>query len=76
MLDPSLGQFRPQYAWVDPEWKSVQAVLGTVGEGYESKMIIFDRNQIDIIQKSDFQLLTDEVMHPFMVFQICSIILW
>ena len=76
VLDPVTGQFRPQYAWVDPEWNSVQAVMATKGEGHESKMIIFDQNQINIIQKSDFELLTDEVMHPFMVFQICSIILW
>lgn len=31
---------------------------------------------MDIGEKSTFRLLVDEVLHPFFIFQICSIILW
>jgi cation-transporting ATPase 13A3/4/5 len=40
------------------------------------KFSIFGRNQVEIEEKSNLQLLIDEVLHPFFVFQIASIILW
>jgi cation-transporting P-type ATPase 13A2 len=42
----------------------------------EQRVSLFGKNSIDIEEKSNFRLLVDEVLHPFFVFQICSIILW
>lgn len=42
----------------------------------EIKQQILGRNNIDVESKSIGQLLVDEVLHPFYVFQIFSIILW
>jgi hypothetical protein len=37
---------------------------------------IFKKNEIKIIKKNNWKLLLDEVIHPFFVFQIFSIVLW
>ena len=40
------------------------------------RLAIFGLNKVEIIEKSSAQILIDEVLHPFFVFQIASIILW
>ena len=63
--------------WKDPSWTDVTAVrAGIDSDEQESRERIFGKNQIDIEQKSTFQLLLDEALHPFYIFQVASIILW
>ncbi|KAF3002795.1 hypothetical protein E8E14_001829 [Neopestalotiopsis sp. 37M] len=63
--------------WKDPNWTSVRTLrAGIDGEEKEQREYVFGSNLIDIEQKSSFQLLVDEVFHPFYVFQIASLVLW
>lgn len=63
--------------WKDPDWTSVRNVrAGIDGDEKEQREYVFGSNLIDIEQKSTFQLLVDEVFHPFYVFQIASLVLW
>ncbi|RKF82377.1 putative cation-transporting ATPase [Golovinomyces cichoracearum] len=63
--------------WKDPRWTDIASIrLGIDGDERENRGIIFGKNSIEIEQKSAIQLLTDEVLHPFYVFQIGSLVLW
>jgi hypothetical protein len=42
----------------------------------DQRRILFGLNTIDIEGKSIVSLLLDEVLHPFYVFQVASILLW
>ncbi|KAJ3312746.1 hypothetical protein HDV04_002710 [Boothiomyces sp. JEL0838] len=77
-FNPNTGMFEPNYAWVDSNWTSVSRVFLEQDDDQEihSKRSIFGKNQVEIQEKSNFRLLVDEVLHPFFVFQIASIILW
>ncbi|SMN20528.1 similar to Saccharomyces cerevisiae YOR291W YPK9 Vacuolar protein with a possible role in sequestering heavy metals [Maudiozyma saulgeensis] len=69
--------FRTNNNWADPDWidlKTVYAGLPTAIQ--EDRFLAFDKNQIDLKTKSIMDLLWDEVLHPFYIFQIFSIILW
>jgi len=64
-------------SWKDPAWTDVSVVRsGIDADEYESRERIFGKNQIDIEQKSMGQLLVDEALHPFYIFQIASLFLW
>lgn len=72
------GLFEPNYSWTDPRWSSVGAVCNetqTLGHVFVAESI-FGKNMVEIKEKSSLQILVDEVLHPFFVFQIASIILW
>ncbi|KAF4333604.1 ATPase [Fusarium beomiforme] len=63
--------------WKDPNWTDVRltrAGLDTDERGVRE--VVFGSNLIDIEQKTTAQLLVDEVLHPFYVFQIASLVLW
>ncbi|KAJ3254236.1 hypothetical protein HK103_007289 [Boothiomyces macroporosus] len=77
-FNPNTEMFEPNYAWVDSNWTSVSRVFLEQDDDQEihSKRSIFGKNQVEIQEKSNFRLLVDEVLHPFFVFQIASIILW
>lgn len=63
--------------WKDPAWTDVVSVrAGLDGEEQEKRERIFGKNVIDIEQKSTGQLLVDEALHPFYIFQIASLFLW
>ncbi|KAK1240625.1 hypothetical protein MKX07_004653 [Trichoderma sp. CBMAI-0711] len=63
--------------WKDPSWTDMKAVRAGLDSDQKSiREILFGNNLIDIEQKSMSQLLVDEVLHPFYIFQIASIILW
>lgn len=63
--------------WKDPNWTHVRTLrAGIDGDEKEQREYVFGSNLIDIEQKSTFQLLVDEVFHPFYVFQIASLVLW
>lgn len=69
--------FVTNFDWVDKNWVDVQEIReGIDNEMQEDRQIVFGPNIIDINEKSTSQLLVDEVLHPFYVFQVFSILLW
>ncbi|KAH8174244.1 p5-type ATPase cation transporter domain-containing protein [Sarocladium implicatum] len=63
--------------WKDPEWTDVRLVRSGLDSDEKGvRETIFGNNLIDIEQKSMGNLLVDEVLHPFYVFQIASLVLW
>eukprot|EP00842_Homolaphlyctis_polyrhiza_P005079 jgi/Hompol1/5572/HPOL_000424-RA len=78
VLEPISGRFVPNYIFFDPKWQSLSSILvhRDSDEAIDRKRLIFGTNVVDIQEKSTLRLLIDEVLHPFFVFQIASIILW
>lgn len=69
--------FRTNLTWFDLRWLNVKNLRdGTSQSLQEQRKIIFGENNINIKEKSSIQLLADEVLHPFYVFQVFSIFLW
>lgn len=69
--------YRTNSNWADPDWLdlySVQRGLSTSVQ--EDRMLAFGKNSINLKQKTTSQILFDEALHPFYVFQVFSIILW
>lgn len=63
--------------WKDPAWTSVQEVrTGIDADDHEQRERIFGKNLIDIEDKTVGQLLVDEALHPFYIFQVASLVLW
>ena len=74
---PLKDKFLLGNTWKDPTWTEVQAVReGLDEEEKEYRELVFGKNLIDIEEKTTAQLLTDEVLHPFYIFQIASLFLW
>ena len=74
---PLKDKFLLGNTWKDPSWTEVQAVReGLDEEEKEYRELVFGKNLIDIEEKTTAQLLTDEVLHPFYIFQIASLFLW
>lgn len=69
--------FVTNYDWVDKNWVDVQEIReGIDNDIQEDRQVVFGPNIIDINEKTTMQLLVDEVLHPFYIFQVFSIILW
>ncbi|KAK6458063.1 cation translocating P-type ATPase [Scheffersomyces xylosifermentans] len=69
--------FRSNANWYDLHWLNVKNTKDGVSQSLqEQRLDIFDENSIEIEEKSVIQLLVDEVLHPFYVFQVFSIFLW
>ncbi|PWZ03441.1 hypothetical protein BCV70DRAFT_17364 [Testicularia cyperi] len=76
-LHPPTGRLRMVKDWRDPLWTSIDAINNGISwDGEKDRTTLFGSNLIDIKAKSTWQLLVDEVLHPFYMFQIVSIILW
>ncbi|KAI0318235.1 hypothetical protein OF83DRAFT_1057181, partial [Amylostereum chailletii] len=76
-LDPRSGLFQLVKDWRDPLWTGVQSVRDGLQESVrQQRQTLFGLNVIDIEGKSTLSLMVDEVIHPFYVFQIASIVLW
>ncbi|KAJ7091282.1 Ca-transporting ATPase [Mycena epipterygia] len=76
-LDPRTGFFNMIRDWRDPSWTGLQFVQnGIEAPVRQQRLSLFGQNEVDIKGKSTMSLLVDEVIHPFYVFQIASIILW
>ncbi|KAL1412859.1 hypothetical protein Q8F55_000608 [Vanrija albida] len=76
-LEPHSGRWCMIRDWRDPKWTSARAVAhGLDSSTRNQRRILMGDNSIDIASKSLVQLLMDEVLHPFYVFQIASIMLW
>ncbi|TPX45622.1 hypothetical protein SeMB42_g01692 [Synchytrium endobioticum] len=78
VYNPVFGQYECIANWTDPAWSSSDHVLrGLCGDAFvKRRQLLFGRNVVDIEEPSWIKLLFDEVLHPFFVFQIFSIILW
>ncbi|KAG8413269.1 hypothetical protein J3458_012852 [Metarhizium acridum] len=74
---PIKDQFVMSAGWKDPEWTDARLVRsGLDSDDKTIREAIFGNNLIDIEQKTISQLLVEEVLHPFYIFQIGSLILW
>ncbi|CAG8551417.1 5269_t:CDS:10, partial [Dentiscutata erythropus] len=77
IYNPILGKFVQNNFWKDPAWVSVKMLKkGINRETHNEREIIFGQNLIDVQEKSTAQLLIEEALHPFYIFQIFSIVLW
>lgn len=78
LWNPVVGVFETNYAWKDPNWTSVQSVLDRDEDlsRLEPKRVMFGVNSMEILPLTDPQILLNEILHPFSVFQIASVILW
>ncbi|KAI8989577.1 P5-type ATPase cation transporter-domain-containing protein [Pilobolus umbonatus] len=74
---PLLNKFLIIGFWKDQSWNSLKSMKsGLSSEKYRSRLSVFGPNLINIREKPTSKLLTDEVLNPFYVFQIGSILLW
>lgn len=77
VLDPRTGLYSLARDWRDPSWTTISGLrAGLDSTTRQQRFLLFGNNAIDIHGKSAAQLLVDEIIHPFYVFQIASIILW
>lgn len=69
--------YRTNSNWYDVYWLNVKNTKDGVSQSVQDQRLkIFDKNDIKIEEKSTIQLLSDEVLHPFYVFQVFSVFLW
>ncbi|KAL9048846.1 MAG: hypothetical protein Q9162_007517 [Coniocarpon cinnabarinum] len=74
---PVKEKFVVNNSWKDPAWSELETVRAGIGtDEKESRDQIFGKNVIDIEEKPLGALLVDEVLHPFYIFQVASLILW
>ncbi|KAI9206515.1 uncharacterized protein BJ171DRAFT_558269 [Polychytrium aggregatum] len=78
ILNPATGLYETNYHWRDPNWTTTEAVLGGLQDEAMAmrRHIVFGDNVVAVKEKPTLQLLVDEVLHPFFIFQIASIALW
>ncbi|VBB88437.1 Vacuolar protein with a possible role in sequestering heavy metals, putative [Yarrowia lipolytica] len=77
IYDPIEDIFRTNAGWTDPDWREMSIVKeGLSYDSFEDRVLAFGHNVLDIKEKSIQQLLVDEVLHPFYIFQVFSMILW
>ncbi|ODV92055.1 hypothetical protein CANCADRAFT_30324 [Tortispora caseinolytica NRRL Y-17796] len=75
--NPLEDMFLINVHWKDHVWQDLwEARSGIDSTIQKSRQVVFGSNVIDIEEKSIMQLLIGEVLHPFYVFQVFSIILW
>ncbi|KAJ2778929.1 hypothetical protein GGI15_004030 [Coemansia interrupta] len=75
---PYLEKFLPSACWMDSKWTRTPAGMrsGLSHDVRSLRSTIFGHNSIDIEEKSTGRLLVDEVLNPFYMFQVGSVILW
>jgi len=78
IFNPITSKYEQITNWKDPNWVSVQSTIKGIesNEIFNQRQKIFGSNVAQIHQKSTFSFLMDEVLHPFYIFQVFSIILW
>ncbi|PHH83578.1 hypothetical protein CDD83_2958 [Cordyceps sp. RAO-2017] len=74
---PLMDKFLLSTGWKDPEWTDVRSVRSGLDSDEKAiRNVVFGSNIIDIQVKSSGQLLIDEALHPFYIFQVASLVLW
>ncbi|CAE6510585.1 unnamed protein product [Rhizoctonia solani] len=77
VLDPRSRKFAMLRNWRDRTWPNLASLAGGLTTGTrEQRTTAFGANEVNIEAKSTGALLIDEVLHPFYVFQLASILLW
>ncbi|CAE6435987.1 unnamed protein product [Rhizoctonia solani] len=77
VLDPRSRKFAMLRNWRDRTWPNLSALAGGLNTGTrDQRTTAFGANQVEIEAKSTGTLLIEEVLHPFYVFQVASILLW
>ncbi|KAI8352801.1 hypothetical protein B0O80DRAFT_427396 [Mortierella sp. GBAus27b] len=77
IYNPVARAFMQNSHWKDPEWTSVEACEKGLERGtHQERAMVFGQNLIDVKEKTVGQLLAQEVLHPFYIFQVFSIALW
>jgi len=78
VFNPLTLKYEEIINWQDPSWVSVNEALKGIEtpEKYTQRHQIFGPNISQVKQKSTLAFLLDEVLHPFYIFQVFSIILW
>ncbi|KAJ2712952.1 hypothetical protein H4R19_002488, partial [Coemansia spiralis] len=78
VFHPYLERFLPNTCWMDSAWTRAPVSM-RAGLAYDTRSLrraIFGANSMDIAEKPTARLLVDEVLNPFYMFQVGSIILW
>ncbi|KAK9371108.1 hypothetical protein V1509DRAFT_613613 [Lipomyces kononenkoae] len=77
ILHPIEGKFMLNNDWRDVSWTDINAIRdGLESVTIEERGLVFGENSIDIEDKTIPELLVEEVLHPFYIFQLFSMILW
>ena len=76
LLLPPCHIFTPLFEWSDPLLLSPPSSSGLPDNISSARQYLFGVNVIDIPLPGTFKLLIDEVLHPFYMFQVASIVLW
>jgi len=77
LLHPPSGRFRTIQDWRDTAWTSTHTMRqGIMSDLERERQVFFGPNVIEIAGKSTAELLVGEVLHPFYMFQLVSIVLW
>ncbi|KAJ1973976.1 hypothetical protein H4R34_004894 [Dimargaris verticillata] len=78
LLDPLCRRFTHICAWKDSSWAKAPLEIrrGLSLHQHTERTILFGSNAMDIPEKPLLQFLMDEILHPFYIFQIMSIVLW
>jgi len=77
LYHPFSARFILNNNWKDPEWTDIKKIRGGIDSDVkDGRLHIFGQNSIDIEEKKVGQLLIDEALHPFYIFQVFSVILW
>ncbi|KAG8689267.1 hypothetical protein FRC08_011021, partial [Ceratobasidium sp. 394] len=77
VLDPRTRQFTMLRNWRDRSWMQTPVMNGGLATPTRTqRSTAFGNNEVEIEAKGTMALLVDEVLHPFYVFQVASIILW
>jgi len=76
-FNPLRDRFLLTNTWKDPAWTDTEVIrAGIDSDEKEHRETVFGRNAINIEQKTVGQLLVDEALHPFYIFQVASLVLW
>ncbi|KAG0083097.1 hypothetical protein BGZ92_011085, partial [Podila epicladia] len=77
IYNPMVQQFMQNSKWKDPDWSTIGNCERGIGrETHQERTMVFGQNLIDVQEKTVGQLLVQEVLHPFYIFQVFSMALW
>ncbi|RKP33686.1 hypothetical protein BJ085DRAFT_22433, partial [Dimargaris cristalligena] len=78
LFNPIERRYQHVNSWKPNQWSKTpkQTRAGLTSRSFQERFDLFGANTIEILEKSLVQLLMDEILHPFYVFQIASMALW
>ncbi|KAF9390490.1 hypothetical protein BGX21_011470 [Mortierella sp. AD011] len=77
IYNPTVQLFMENSHWKDPDWSSAANCERGIGrETHQERTMVFGQNIIEVQEKTTWQLLVQEILHPFYIFQVFSMALW